>query len=355
LHVLVAGNCQAAAFAQCLRLMLRDAQISHTNLLGDSAPDLGGYDLICLQAPWHDRGECGRNHAAIQSAAACKVIAWPPFVHYGFHPDVVYATSGEHLLSSPLSYYNSALVIFGWQNGLTVEQTLQLFCEEVFEYLSYYSYFEISNNEMIADYDKLGLDARVFLEKWLRRGCFAHAVNHPKLFVVSDFAEAMCNQHGLKMYSREVHRFLHDDLLGGPVWPVYPEIAARLGIAGSYEFKTASAEGAPEILSLEEFVERSFSLYSDLREPIVVDRFARQSAAFEGLKRFLSSAPSKAPAATKTLTESIVTEVRSAGELVCEEEALDPLYRRSTATRPEQQPKRPERPSRFLRWLGGSR
>ncbi len=55
-------------------------------------------------------------------------------------------------------------------------------------------------------------------------------------------------------------RFLADPLLSGPVWPVYPHVADRLGLPGSYDFKAPGTPG--RILDLEGFVSGAFALYA---------------------------------------------------------------------------------------------
>ena len=62
--------------------------------------------------------------------------------------------------------------------------------------------------------------------------------------------------------------------MDGPVWPVYPEIAASYGIEGDYCFKTAANDGNSEIIGLGEFVERSFSIYANLPpDTLVANKF----------------------------------------------------------------------------------
>ena len=48
----------------------------------------------------------------------------------------------------------------------------------------------------------------------------------------------------------------------GPIWPIYPEIAARFGLNGSYCYKgIPSATGIAPYFNLGEFVEASFAFY----------------------------------------------------------------------------------------------
>lgn len=65
----------------------------------------------------------------------------------------------------------------------------------------------------------------------------------------------------MQMYgvsTHETHLRPHDNLLQGPCYPVYPEIADALGVKGSYLFKTG---GSYRYLSLNEFINFSYDSY----------------------------------------------------------------------------------------------
>src|SRR5262249_47906630 len=66
-------------------------------------------------------------------------------------------------------------------------------------------------------------------------------------------------------------------------WPVYPEIAERLGFKGSYDFETAAIGKKPrETIQLEAFVERSFAIFDKVKpEPSEFTIF--KSAAYRWL------------------------------------------------------------------------
>jgi hypothetical protein len=211
-------------------------------------------------------------------------------------------------------------------NGYSVRQTISLFCEPVFEHLSYFSYAAVSKEDFDADCTRIGFNAAPLLTRWLRQGCFAHSINHPKLFVLSDLAQVICDQNRLSFPVREPHRFLHDPLLSGPVWPVYPEVARRLEINGSYDFKAPTNEqGTFQVLGLEEFIQRSFSGYSQLSEPIFVQRLVDQAEQFEALKRFDVKARRTVLKSDPAGQEQrIAMELQSVSQIVCEEEFLDP-------------------------------
>jgi hypothetical protein len=314
MRVLVVGNCQAHGFAACLRNILPRATVSVSPISSSDVGELSKFDRIFLQNPWKGSTDHAQTRHMIIAQAGERLILWPPFLHYGFHPDLVYATCRDELVSSPLSHYNSALCIFGWTHGLSEGQTAALFCDAVFDFLGYYSYGEAANRELVAEWTKCGVDARALLCSW--EGCFTYSINHPKLFVLRDLAKAVCQKHHLS--TCDAGEELKDDLLSGPVWPIYPEIGSRLGITGGYNFKPSAEKGklAP-ILKLEEFIERSYYTYSALPASINIDRLARPGDALDRLGVFLFGRN----ACSVREPDSHVADY--ARELVCEEEFLD--------------------------------
>jgi hypothetical protein len=324
MKILVLGNCQVHGLAQCLQVMIPEASVVARFLTLDALADIGEFDDIFLQTR--------RANSAVQAAvydtavarAGDRIIRWPTFFYSGFHPDLVYAFAGGELVHTPLGHYNSALAIFGWKNALTVKQTMGLFCEPVFEYLSYFSHARLSARELDTNCTDIGVDLPPLLTKWSDQGCFAYSINHPKLFVLSDLAQSICERLRFPMSVREPFRFLQDDLLNGPIWPVYPEIARRFEIVGSYDFKApTSPQGVVTILSLEEFISRSFEQYATLSHPITTERFSDQEEA-ACLKDFAlagKASLSKPDAARQQ--RGIAAELQRGTGIVCEEDYLD--------------------------------
>ncbi|SEI13014.1 GSCFA family protein [Methylobacterium sp. 275MFSha3.1] len=284
-RISVVGNCQAPVLALCLRAMLPDVEIHGLHLGISSTEVVGTSDIIFLQTEFSN---LKNDHAFISEDKIQKVKLWPTFYHAGFHPDLVYARAGGASLKSPMHDYNSALTLYGWSRGLTVQQTLNLFCEDVFDRLGYFTYAASSDARFVEDCSQAGLDGEALLTALKRDAPFCHAVNHPKLAAMAHIAESVLRSVDLAPSAHNVGRFLGDPLLSGPVWPLYPEIADRLCLEGSYDFKTAGVPG--RILDLERFVAGSFDLYRG-REPsdISCDRLEAQSDLYRDLENLVVS------------------------------------------------------------------
>ena len=90
-------------------------------------------------------------------------------------------------------------------------------------------------------------------------------MNHPKLFPLADIARGLLERDAVETLSG-VEEFVEDEMNFETVWPVYPEIAERMGVVGHYAFKRptdSTLRGMPvQMMTLAQFVEESFAAYS---------------------------------------------------------------------------------------------
>jgi len=187
-----------------------------------------------------------------------NIVCFPRLIMPGFHPDILISKNKKSVVRSPLRNYNSSIVMKAWYDGLSEKNTLELFNKKTFERLDFFSYFEASKAGLLAEGLAAGLPLEDRFDEWLEAGCFMHTVNHPKGRVLIDIAEAVLSKTNLdwKPIDQEI-----DPLGDGCGWPVYPELAERIGVNGSYEFRTNSLDGG-KILDLKQFIEQSFALYA---------------------------------------------------------------------------------------------
>jgi GSCFA family/Polysaccharide biosynthesis enzyme WcbI len=283
----VLGNCQAPVLALCLRMMLPDAEIHDVHLGVTSTETVAASDIVLLQTEFAFLAD---DRAVIPARQAERVRLWPTFYYSAFHPDLVYARAGDASLESPLHEYNSALVLYGWLRGLTIEQTVGLFREDVFDRLGYFDHAASADAHLADDFARAGLDGAALLGDLKRLAPFCHAVNHPTLAALARIASAVLDTTDLSASVRDVERFLADPLLSGPVWPVYPSVADRLDLTGSYDFKTPGAPG--RVLDLEGFVTGAFAQYARHdRAAIQVDRLASQADRYRDLEDLARPGP----------------------------------------------------------------
>ncbi|QAU35549.1 GSCFA domain-containing protein [Janthinobacterium sp. 17J80-10] len=300
LKVLILGNCQGKGLARLLQAMSTNVTATHLELTGGMLAQIrsGEVDIAKMGAEndvilLHPHAEflqfIEQKHPDIR--ARIKMI--PAINFSAFHPDLVYIKNGRsgHALG-PLGEYQSSIAFYGWRNGLTVEETIGLFAEDVYAKLGFFDYWDSARAFLQHNEQLTGIPLEKSLNKWSAGGCWMYSVNHPKLRVLADVARAILAREGIDALP-DAEQFVQDDLASGPVWPVYPEIGKRLGIGnGHYFFKKIESECGSDrpvqMIDLPQFVKLSFDAFSAYRKAdLVCERL--DSAPYQELAAYLAS------------------------------------------------------------------
>jgi hypothetical protein len=196
--------------------------------------------------------------------AACRrLILWPNLIFFGFHPDITYFGIEGKPVRSAMGEYNSRIVATAYALEMDVHETARLFSRAAYEKLGFFSLYAISREALVMAADDCALDLRPAITAWENSGVFMYSINHPKLIVFADLARALLRRAGLPFDpALPACDIVPDFLANGGIWPVYPEIAEALGVAGSLTF-TPPAHGTYDAhcLSLEAFIARTFAIY----------------------------------------------------------------------------------------------
>lgn len=328
MKILIFGNCQSESIAKLIETMCVDVVVTHVKLLPttmvrlnageldistlvvgelDISTLMSEADLILLQSG----AEIIRLFEQRFPQDSPKIKFFPRITFAAFHPDMIYIKNG---LPGPTGPYNSSITCYGWVHGLSVEETLGLFCEDVFKSLGFLDYWDSSIKFLIDEGNAAALPLDHLIDGWSKRGVWMHSINHPKLFVLADLAREIMVREGL-FFLPDVEQHIEDTLSNGPSWMVYPEIARRLGVEGKYQFKRpgrVSPQSPSEImLGLENFVRASFKKYATYRkEDFDCARLA--SSRYQELSSFLKRrqqanlVESASPAASKSKASSHV-------------------------------------------------
>jgi hypothetical protein len=266
----IVGNCQRRSIAASLKFLLPDAQIafySFRQLNGDHASrtkvvaELDSCNHIIAQGGGVENGP--RSTGAL-SGTKRSMIMLPPIGFKGFHPDATYINAGGDNIIGPAGAYHSRIALAAYLGDLSAPQAALLFNRFNFVRLGYMRVFA----EQIALAEQrlaaFGLDAKSLLARWLQRGCFMHTINHPKIYVVFDIVVATCRAAGLNVDPEaKCPENLHDAMFMGPGLPVFPAIAAKIGIAADERFRLGRKLGSePEYMDLETFIRECFGLYA---------------------------------------------------------------------------------------------
>ena len=270
---LVIGNCQTDSVANCLRVLHPKGYVEGHNLwnlqLDFQNEDrllthLRTFDFVILQEFGGDN--LGVLDSNVLRAAFANTLTIPGVVFSAFHPDIVYAQPknpalySHRFIRSAIGEYQSALVVYGFLRGLSVDETIGMFRADVYEAVGYLNMWDESQAFLLNAFKTYGWQADEYFLRWARSGIFMYTNNHPKLAVVSDIARMILKRCELRFEAHPIENFLIDPLRNGPIWPVYPAVAGAYGLTGSMHFKRVESGQVEQLfLNLDEFVAQSYA------------------------------------------------------------------------------------------------
>ena len=272
-RIAVVGNCQSFSIAYAMKLLCPAARVDHFPVIPRShvplkifVRTLATYDYV-LSHDFPTGFIPGGGSKELRDLLP-KTILVPQITFAAFHPDSVYVgeAGGLHApIMSPLGPYHSALAVFAFRKGLSLQEANALFNDNVFEALGYFDFWNEASAELIEnckrDYE---MDLSFEFSNWTRRGVFMHTVNHPKPFVLVDIAKKLLTNIGLPAPDIDSEDYMIDDFIRYPIFPIYPPIGAYFGCLGSYTFRLTPAHPVPEVadyLMLPQFINGSYAKY----------------------------------------------------------------------------------------------
>ncbi len=258
---------------QSLRLLLPEAEVTFQNIYKLSNTH-GGMEAFIVAHRDFDvilassiPANSGSPSDPTLLGPTPRTVLLPNIFFPAFHPDLVYVGDVDGpprgQLESPVGPYHSALALYGFRRGASVEDTLGLFRREVYARVGYLDAWPGATKGLSWLAGQAGWEIGPDLARWSRRGAFMHSPNHPRMFVAADIARSFLRKAGIAFDDFDIEPYLHDELLAQGSWPVYPEIGELYGLAGAYVFLPRSRRGRrqPEPLTLRRFVEGSFAIY----------------------------------------------------------------------------------------------
>lgn len=275
-RLLLIGNCQASAISTAMRLLRPDADVVFTSAFGidrtyprmeDLVRAGAAFDFVfanAFAAPFRDGGTFETLRAGV------NLVPIPTVVFSAFHPDAIYVGDrigggdGRDIVYGPMGGYHSALALHGYLEGFTLDETERLFGRETFSRLGYLDVWPDAEAALL----KLGRDAGYPLDdeivRWARRGSFMHGINHPKVFVANDLARGLLAKAGIAHGECDLDSYVADPFIAAGTWPIYPDIAAYYGVAGSSLFLKAPSRrtGPTRTMTLRAFLKASFASYA---------------------------------------------------------------------------------------------
>jgi hypothetical protein len=188
--------------------------------------------------------------------------------HIAVHGQYLLQTLGGAVQGSPAGAYHSAIIAAAFSLGVAEDDVAQLFNRMVYGRLGYLAGFDVARSLFLEHLAGYGLDMAAEFESWHAEGPFMHGINHPRGLVLADVMRAAAIRAGLLGASAPFVRPPFDHLAADTIWPVYPEIAAVLGVPGGMLFKRYSHPVGPLgnalYIGLPRLVRESYGMYRAL-------------------------------------------------------------------------------------------
>lgn len=197
------------------------------------------------------------------------VISISNITFRGLQPDITYVGGMSARAPGPIGDYHSKIALLGYLMGLSIPDTLKLYCNSVYEALGFYAEFEESSQELKRRDENTTIPLGDDLEASVQKGVAFLSHNHPTSLLLAPYVNKIAawlaennlvTLTGLQLRPEEMINFL----ACSSVFPVYPEIANyhKLPFEGSYVFRTATLGDLPsKPIGLGEFVEKEFEAF----------------------------------------------------------------------------------------------
>jgi hypothetical protein len=273
-RVAVIGNCQALGLAHTLRWLCPDLEVEASNWSFVSGPEAAdalashicGHDIVISQItsqPAYSELRTWRLRTR-----ARRLAIYPKVAFTGFHPDLIRL----HDVLSPLRDRHSTLIVAAFLLGLPPARAEDLFNAYVYAVAGFFEEYAKAEAYLIQSLSHSDVALADGLAQWTARGVFVHVPNHPTNWAILDMAQSLARSLGLDV--RPPDGLPSDMFAQSAVWPVYPELARRIGVAGSLRFKPPGPGAVP--IELDEMIERSYLAYAGadpgvLRTPRVME------------------------------------------------------------------------------------
>ena len=254
---LLVYNCVHPGLANCLKLQAPGLHVDAFDFarfrknFAQHEPHLAGYDLVVTSQHFARNESC-------DFAAITRVRTLPMFHFDAYHPDLCYVNgTGGELIKGSMGGYMSKIVVAAYLKGLRREQVAPLFNARNYEAFGYLEFWNPARSRLLRGFAEVGCPVDAYFPRWGVGDAFMHSGNHPAIHVVSDVASALLHAEGITPVRSAVRP--HDNLLNGPIFPVYDAIAEHLSVPGSMLFKVPTEY---RFLDLGQFIAASWEALS---------------------------------------------------------------------------------------------
>lgn len=271
---LLVFNCTNIGLTNSLKLLVPRLEVESIDFgrfkkdFASYAPRLDTFDLI-LTAPDFVNNEC------VDFADVAPVQTMPIPYFDGYHPDLCYLTDGKGILKGPMGDYHSKIVTAAYKKGVPGSSVRALFSSSRYQDFGYFDRWTPAKAAFIDGFTDVGLSIDHYFRTWSVRRQFMHSVNHPAIEVVYDMARCILSREGIEY--ADTRLLPHDNLMNGPIYPVFDEIAERLSIQGSYLFKLPAQY---RCINLDQFINASYDFLGQF-DPATINTHPAQHESFQ--------------------------------------------------------------------------
>lgn len=260
MRLTIIGNCQKDSLKTCVDALNHGFETS-THMIHEVMNDpvkvrsiIQSSDFVFSHLPLRP---------SVPDDLASKVTYFPNIAFSAYHPDMTFARGmrkggGLESVFGPLYVYNSAIALFGYRQGIPVEEIAGFFNNDVYARLGYLDQWDGARRQLLAEGDACQMPLGGLFAKWSTGKAFMHSSNHPKLEVMDDIARELLQRIGMFYFADRKDEYLADPLAEQPIWPIYPGIAERLGLRGSLAFKVNHPHGSLELM---DFLRASYQAF----------------------------------------------------------------------------------------------
>jgi hypothetical protein len=256
---LVHHFCQGQGLANSLRMLCRNIDVELVDQFSTAAhrdkvrARLDSFDRVIVEP------SVLRRDPVMAGIDPSRLVQLPTLAFHGYHPDLTLLWSEGKALSGPNGSAHSMIAYLAFETGIDERGAVALFREDVFDACGYFRQWEPGRARLLADFREYGFDLSAAFVEWSRRGPFMHSIIHPHVECLRDVAKLILARLGMEVLDTQMLPV--DNLAAGEGSPVYPEIAVRLGIRGSYLFKLGKSY---QVVELPQYVALAYDHYRDM-------------------------------------------------------------------------------------------
>lgn len=285
-RIVVMSNCQLGGLHAALSAMLPDDEVIAVPYHGVEPPELAS--LLPDADAWVSSFHPSEARPILDRfGSRAELISVPLLLFTGFQPDIVHLMLPDgREVESAAGGYSSAIVAWGWMNGLSEAEVLARFDAETFVALGYTSAWAGAVRLARYVFDEANADFDAWFLPLVARGdMFMLTDNHPRIDALVQLARQVARRLGAppSLVDFRWETVIPDGLLAtSTVWPLYPGIADHLDQPGAYVWRCVNGE----LIDLPTFVSRSLALY-DKVDPasVTVSRFTNDDRVAPALSR----------------------------------------------------------------------